>query len=79
MNDIQDIDIHAVLAERGEIAILWSIEDVKTVRPDLTEVQAWQVLTQAERRHDADVGISWHTLECLADNIFPIPATSTKE
>lgn len=35
-NERQQIDIHAVLAERRQIAVICSIEDVQEVRPDLT-------------------------------------------
>jgi len=69
MTDNQDIDIHAILAERKEIAIIWSIEDVQFVRPDLTDDQAWQVLGQVSRHHDAELGVNWQTLECLAEDL----------
>jgi len=70
MKDTQDIDIHAILAERREIAITWSIEDVQFVRPDLTDDQAWQVLQQVNRHHDAELGVNWQTLECIAEDLF---------
>jgi hypothetical protein len=70
MQDTKRIDIHGVAAERHQIAIVWSIEDVRVVRPDLTDDQAWEVLQQAERHHDASIGITWDTLECVADDLF---------
>jgi hypothetical protein len=64
------IDIHAYLAERREIASIWHIEDVQSVRPDLNDDQAWEVLQQVEDIHDAEWGISWTTLETVASDLF---------
>jgi hypothetical protein len=61
------IDIHAYFAERRQIAVIWGIEDMQMIRPDLTEDQCWEVLQQAERRHDAEIGINWIVLSCHAD------------
>ena len=65
-----DCDIHATLAERREIAIIWCIDDVKEVRPDLNEDQCWQVLQHAKRHYDATVGISWEVLDIVAGILF---------
>lgn len=70
MQDMQDIDIHELLAKRKQIAVIWSIEDVQQVRPDLTGDQAWQVLEEVDRRHDAELGINWQTLEYVAELLF---------
>jgi len=65
-----EIDIHTLLALHRQIAIVWSIEDVQEVRPDLTEDQCWQVLQFAKRGHDAECGINWETLEYVACALF---------
>jgi len=65
-----DIDIDALLAQRGEIAVPWSIADVKDVRPDLSDEQCWEVLENVKRKHDAEYGISWTTLASWADLLF---------
>jgi hypothetical protein len=65
-----DLDIDALLAERRQIAVAWSIEDVQEVRPALTEDQCWEVLQQVKDVHDAEWGISWTTLETVADDLF---------
>ena len=70
MQDTQDIDIHALLAERRQIAVIWSIEDVQEVRPDLSGDQAWEVLQVACKSHDATLGVTWETLECAAQSLF---------
>jgi hypothetical protein len=64
-----EIDIHALLAKRRQIAVIWSIEDVQEMRPDLTEDQCWEVLQATERRQDAEIGINWEVLSCHADAI----------
>ena len=66
----QSLDIHDILADRHQIALIWGIEDVQEVCPDLTEEQAWQVLQNADRHHDATIGINWDTLECHAEMLF---------
>ena len=32
--------------------------------------QAWEALEEVGRKHDAEYGISWTTLECMADILF---------
>jgi hypothetical protein len=70
MTTTNDIDIHALLAERRQIAAIWSIEDVQHVRPDLTDERAWEVLQRVDRYHDCNYGITWMTLEFIAEDLF---------
>lgn len=63
-------DIHELLAAEHKIAIVWDVEDVRAVRPDLTEEQAWKILQAVRKNHDASVGVSWETLEITADYLF---------
>ena len=68
---ITDERIHQALADRHEIAITWSTVDVRHVRPNLDEEQAWEVLQQVKDIHDAEWGVSWTTLATVADDLFP--------
>jgi hypothetical protein len=52
------------------IAIVWHIDDVLGVRPDLSREQAFEVLKQAKRYHDANVGINWEVLSATAEVLF---------
>ena len=52
------------------IAATWGIKDVLEIRPDLSEEQAWEVLEEAKRRHDAGIGITWDVLQIHAENLF---------
>lgn len=63
-------NIHSILARRRQIAVVWSVEDVLEVRPDLTPDQAWEVLEEARNDHDATIGINWDVLDCHADMLF---------
>jgi hypothetical protein len=53
-----------------EISIVWNVYDINTVirdkgwnfSPELTEQEKARVLYEAERHHDANVGINWDVL-----------------
>jgi len=52
------------------IAIVWTIDDVLSIRPDLSRDQAWIVLRHAKYRHDAEVGINWEVLAAHAESLY---------
>ena len=56
-----------------EISIIWSTEDVlhqaKEKGVKLTEDEANEILLQMERKHDADIGISWTTIDVYIDDL----------
>ena len=54
----------------NEITITWHIDDVKNVRPDLSDSECREVLYRAQKNHDADEGINWDTLRTHADILF---------
>ncbi len=75
-----EIDLDEQLAGHRKIAVVWCIEDVQDVRPDLTDEQAWQVLRQVKRNHDADIGVNRYTLEWNAEDLFgDAPETATEQ
>lgn len=53
------------------ISIVWHVEDVLHVRPDLTKEQAAVVLESLHDNHDATIGINWDVIECHAESLFP--------
>jgi hypothetical protein len=55
-----------------EISLIWNIDDVLSIRPDLTEKQASDILNNLKKNHDANDGINWGTIEIVADILFPI-------
>jgi hypothetical protein len=54
-----------------QISIKWKIDDVLSVRPDLTKSQASMVLNYLKRKHDAEVGINWEVIGIVCDFLFP--------
>ena len=54
-----------------QIASVWDIEDVYSVRPELNHDQAMKVLLHVDYSQDANEGISWITLETAADILYP--------
>jgi len=72
-----EIDVHALLAERRQVAVVWSIEDVLGIRPDLKPEQAWDVLTACRDQHDCEWGFTWTFLKDIADDLFPPSAEPT--
>lgn len=54
-----------------QIALIWSIEDVTDIRPDLEDKQAMEVLRSVQAHHDCDIGVSWETLLYEAEILYP--------
>lgn len=54
-----------------QIAIIWDVDDVQVIRPDLSDEQAMEVLRHAKRYHDANMGINWDVLKVWADELYP--------
>ena len=61
----------ALLEAQGYLVLLWGIEDVQAVRPDLTDAQCLDVLKRCERQYDANMGLTWDVLSFHADDLFP--------
>ena len=74
-----ELDVHQLLAARRQVAVIWSVEDVQAVRPDLTCDQAWEVLEECRRKHDCEWGFTWTHLETVADDLFPEQPSTTEE
>jgi hypothetical protein len=70
---LDTLDVYDLLAKRKQVAVIWSVEDVQSVRGDLDDDQAWKVLQQCERVHDCEVGFTWLLIDCVADDLFPKP------
>lgn len=63
--------IRAIAEAEGFAVLIWTPEDVLSVRPDLLEEQAQQVLGAVERHHDATLGVTWDTLSYEASMMYP--------
>lgn len=69
-NQLESNDVRQDIIRGDVIAILWGIDDVKEVAPDLTDDEARKVLSYAYRKHDANEGINWIVLESIADLVL---------
>lgn len=73
------IDVDEVLRERRQVAVIWCTDDVQSVRPDLSDDEAWRVLKQCRQLHDCELGFTWLLIETVADDLFPEPSKTSKE
>lgn len=69
--ELNTVAICDLLEEHGHIAAIWCVDDVRTLRPDLSDAQGWQVLDRCQQEHDAGIGINWHVIEEQANDLFP--------
>lgn len=71
--DNEQFNLHELAAERKQICILWSIEDVQQDHPWITDEQAWEVLKAVEKHHDCNNGIDWDNISYHANSLYPKP------
>ena len=64
-------EIRKLLAKRREIAVIWSADDVREIRPDLTPAQSWKVLQECKNVHNCHSGCTWDFIESVAEDLFP--------
>jgi len=72
LDHLDDLDIHALLASRRQITVIWCTEDVQSIRPDLTGDQAWEVLQRCKKFHDCEVGFNWLVLAAVANGMYAV-------
>jgi hypothetical protein len=63
----------------GEIAILWSIADVRQQCPALNPQQAWKVLQHVQENHDANFGVNREVIDFAVDELYPGLSSTTSE
>lgn len=58
--------------DEDTIALHWNTDDVISACEQInTKEKARKVLGEVLRNHDANYGVSWDTLEIVADILFP--------
>jgi hypothetical protein len=78
-SNIDDL-IRELLQRQRQVAHIWGIEDVQGIRRDLNEDQCWEVLQHVDHHKDAEIGITWLTLEYAAEHLFgDAPETDAAE
>jgi hypothetical protein len=58
------------MSSKKLISIKWHIDDVLSVRPHLTNFQAYQVLEHIHINHDANIGVNWEVIKTVSDMLF---------
>ncbi len=61
-----------ISSQEDYVCLGWHIGDVMEIRPDLSAEQARLVLRCIENTHDAEYGLSWESLEFVADDLYPL-------
>ena len=60
----------------AEISIVWGVEDVIAQAEEsgieITDDQAYKLLTHMKRNHDAESGINWDVIDCYLQNMHHI-------
>lgn len=61
------------------IGIIWAIDDVLEVRPDLSEEQAAHVLKEVQIEHNASIGVNWDFIDFITEELYAKPDDSEYE
>lgn len=70
VENVEPLDHHRDNLE-DSISVSWHVDDVLSVRSDLTKEQAREVLQDLKHAHDANIGINWDTIISQAAILFP--------
>jgi predicted transcriptional regulator len=62
-----------------KIAIIWTVEDVLGVCPNLSQEEAVNVLQSLLHNHDASLGVNWETIHGIAIYLSYNPGEPTDE
>ena len=57
--------------DNNVVLFIWCVDDVMSVRPDLSHDEALEVLTVCHETHDANYGMNWQFIEYVANDMFP--------
>lgn len=61
----------ALILKQRAIGIIWSIDDVKKLRPDLDDRQCAIVLYDVAQTHNPAVGINLSFIQSVANSLYP--------
>lgn len=68
-----------IQTNEGGIAMIWLPYDVMQIRPDLNRDEAIEVLAAADHHADCSLGITWDTLQAIADEMYPTRYSTAQE
>ncbi len=64
------VNVRDLLAKSRRIALIWTVDDVVALRPDLTAEQAWEVLEYAQDIYEPESGLTTRCLDGYALHLF---------
>jgi len=64
-------DLALLFNQPEEITIVWSVDDIKKVAPNLQDFQARFILSQLKKCHNAELGINWDVIRYTVTVYFP--------
>jgi len=76
---LHEIDLHEMLAGDRRVALVYSTEDVKGVRPDLDDDQAWEILQQLKAACEDCPATMQEIIRQLADMSYPNSKTTLRD
>jgi hypothetical protein len=71
--DESELDLHELLRENRMIGHFYTVDDVRHLRPHLSDEEAWQVLQAIDKSVTIapEYGMSWDGIRDTADSLFP--------
>jgi hypothetical protein len=73
--DHSEVDIHELLAQRRQVAVICSSQDVQRMHPYLNDHQAWEVLQYCINRYNCEMNLVW-LIGLVTKDIFPFPESN---
>jgi hypothetical protein len=64
------LDVKRLLDRQRQVAVIWEVDDVLVLRPELTDDQAWEALQHAHKYYDAELGFNWEFIASVAEALF---------
>lgn len=64
------LDVKRLLDRQRQVAVIWEVDDVLVLRPELTDDQAWEVLQHSYDYHDAGIGLNWESIATTAESLY---------
>ena len=65
--------------ENKELWERWSIEDVRSVSPGISDEDAVRVMEQVSEEFDAEIGINWGVIKECAKRVLAVQTESPDE
>jgi hypothetical protein len=65
-----DVDLDQFFEEHRQVAVIWTIDHVREIRPDLSDDQCWEVLRLCRARWGSCQAIDWEAIEKTALELY---------